>query len=276
MSRFEGANVLVVGGGADGPPRPGETLAMGNGRAMALRLAAEGARVAVTDIDGDLAAGTVDALATDGLAIVADAADPDQCRAAVERAERELGPLTGVVCNVGIGSRTPIDDLTVEEWDRIFSINVTSHWVTAQAALAHMVPRGRGAFVFVSSGTALRSPGFALAYESSNLALHAVARHVAVRHGCNGIRANVVSPGLIESAMARRAWGDLSFRDAVAPMRRQGQPEELAAVVAFYLSDDAAYVSGTVLPVDGGIDAGNYNEHRPELSRPRPAPAAGG
>jgi NAD(P)-dependent dehydrogenase (short-subunit alcohol dehydrogenase family) len=245
--RFAGRTALVVGGGVDGPAG-----LMGNGRAIALRLAAEGARVAVTDLVLERAQETVAALEVPGLAIQADAADPQACREAVRRAEG-LGPLDVVVANVGIGGGGPIGRETVEQYDLAMDVNVRSHWVTAEAALPGMVERGRGSFVFVGSVAGLWSNGFALSYETSKAAVLALARHIAVRYGRNGIRANTVVLGLIASAMAQREQGEQHWREVLPALARQGTPEEAAAAVAFLASDDAAYVSGTELVVDGGL-----------------------
>lgn len=158
--RLAGRTALVVGGGTDGPAAPGETLPMGNGLAITMRLAAEGASVAVTDVSAERAEETVAALGGSGLAIEADAADPDACRAAVDRAVAGLGPLDVVVCNVGIGGGGPIGRQTVEQYDLAMDVNVRSHWVTAKRALPGMVERGRGAFVFLPEpGLAVPRPG---------------------------------------------------------------------------------------------------------------------
>jgi len=257
--RFAGQCVLVVGGGADGPAREGEATPMGNGRAIAVRLAAEGALVAVTDINGDRALETVAMLPGNGLAITADASDTAASRQAVDRAEAELGPLTAVVCNVGIGGARSIRHQDEDAWDLAMAVNVRSHWVTAAQALGPMLKRRRGAFVFVSSVSGLWSNGFALSYEASKAAQLAISRHIAARYGRSGIRANTVVLGLIDSAMARREQGTdratQAWRSLLPATERQGTPEEVAAAVAFLASDDASYVNGTELVVDGGLRA---------------------
>lgn len=257
--RFTGQCVLVVGGGADGPAREGEEVPMGNGRAIALRFAAEGARVAVTDISGDRAQDTVAMMAGNGLAITADASDSAACRRAVDLAEAELGPLAVVVCNVGVGGARSIRHQDEAAWDLAMAVNVRSHWVTAARALDSMLRRQRGAFVFVSSVAGLWSNGFALSYEVSKAAQLAISRHIAARYGRDGIRANTVVLGLIDSAMARREQGvdsaTQAWRSLLPAAHRQGSPEEVAAAVAFLASDDASYVNGTELIVDGGLRA---------------------
>jgi NAD(P)-dependent dehydrogenase (short-subunit alcohol dehydrogenase family) len=231
---------------------------MGNGRAIALRLAAEGAAVAVTDRSLASAEETAAALATPGLAIHADAADPSACRAAVDRAEAELGPLDVVVANVGIASGLPLHAETLDDWRWHDEVNVRSHWVTAQQALGPMLERGHGTFVFVSSVAAVLG-GTGVAYEATKAAQVAVSRHLAVRYAKRGIRSNCLLLGLIDSTMVRREYGAIEGRmeqrAAAPPMKRQGTPEEVAAAAAFLASDDASYVNGTVLIVDGGLSA---------------------
>jgi len=229
---------------------------MGNGRAIAMRLADEGAAVAVSDLTVEKAQDTVDALAGRGLAIAADASDPDACTHAVDTAERELGPLDAVVLNVGIASGLPLHAETVDDWRWHDEVNVRSHWLTAQRALGPMLERGHGVFVFVTSVAAVLG-GTGVAYEASKAAQVAVSRHLAVRYAKRGIRSNCVMLGLIDSTMVRREYGHIDgrmeARAAAPPMKRQGTPEEVAAAAAFLASSDASYVNGTVLVVDGGL-----------------------
>lgn len=268
--RFVGRTALVVGGGADGPPRPGEEVAVGNGRAIALRLAAEGAAVAVTDLRREAAEETVALLdGPGGLAIEADAGDPEACAEAVATAERDLGPLDVVVANVAVSGGTPLRAQSVDGWERSLAVNATGHWVTAQAALGPMLSRGGGAFVFVGSTAGQLSSGRDLAYEASKAAQLAVMRHLAVRYGPRGIRSNAVVLGVIDTPLVRRHFGAGddrgAARGAVSPLGRQGRPEEAAAAAAFLASDDASFVNGHCLVVDGGASA--------QFPPPAPVPA---
>ena len=158
MRRFEGVRVLVVGGGADGPPRPGEQLAMGNGRAICMRLASEGASLAVTDRVLTHAEETLAACSGGGpsVAIGADAADPEACVEAVRQASSVLGGIDVVIANVGIASGQSIRDQTVESWDHELAVNLRSHWITSQAVLPAMVDQGHGVFVFTCSASSTR------------------------------------------------------------------------------------------------------------------------
>jgi NAD(P)-dependent dehydrogenase (short-subunit alcohol dehydrogenase family) len=256
MGRLEGKVALVIGGGADGPAREGETLPIGNGRATAIVCAREGAAVMVADLKPALAEETAAAIRAEGgraAAIACDASREEDCRAAVEAAVREFGRLHLLVNNVGIGIGASLLKTTTEQFDRMVAVNLRSHFLTMRYAVPEMIKAGGGAIVNVSSMAALRSNRL-IPYEATKAALLGLSRSAAMSHARDNIRVNTILPGLINSTMVRREIGDREA--AVAPripMRRQGTPWEVARAIAFLLSDDASYITGTELIVDGGL-----------------------
>lgn len=253
--RLQGRRVLVVGAGQRRIPE--EDPPIGNGRAISVLCAREGAQLACVDLHAEAAQATVDQIRAEGgsaHAEVADVRDAATIAPLVQRVAQQLGGLDGLVLNVGISHGLTLARLTAEAWDTEYAVNVRSHMLFSQAALPLMAPGG--AIVLMSSLASLRNTGRNPAYESAKAAQVALARAIAVAGEPQGIRCNAVLPGLIDTPMGRDATRRRPNRALAVPFGRQGTGWEVAYATLFLLSHESSYVNGHALLADGGLSIG--------------------
>jgi NAD(P)-dependent dehydrogenase (short-subunit alcohol dehydrogenase family) len=254
--RLVGRKVLVVGAGQR-PTPPGENVPVGNGRAISLLCAREGAQVACVDMSADSVQDTAAQMEAAGgraFAEVADVRQADQIGPLVARCAERMGGLDGMVLNVGMSYGRPLDKITADSWDHEFSVNLRSHMLFAQAALPLM--EVGASIVLISSLAALRNQSRNPAYEASKAGQVSLARSVAVAGESKAIRCNAVLPGLIDTPMGRDATRRRPNRATAVPFGRQGTAWEVAYACIYLLSHEASYVNANALLVDGGLGVG--------------------
>lgn len=247
-----GAAVLITGGGT------------GIGAAAARMLAAQGARVAICGRRAEALRAVAEQ--TGALDFICDISDADQVARLVDAVVADFGTLDGLVLNAGIMAPGGIADLSVEDWTRMVSINLTGSFLVAKAALPHLLAN-RGAVVSVASVAALRAASEMGGYAATKAGMTMLTQSLAVDHAHQGLRANIVCPGWTITEMADEEMaafggergltvsGAYELVTALVPQRRPARADEVAAVITWLLSDAASYVNGAVIPVDGSASA---------------------
>ena len=236
--------------------------ARGIGAAVAQRLAADGHAVAVVDLDEGACEATVKAITEAGgraIGVGADVSKADQVTAAVERVAAELGAPTILVNNAGVLRDNLLFKMSEDDWDTVMSVHLKGSFLMSKACQAHMVEAGYGRMVFLSSTSALGNRGQAN-YAAAKAGMQGFTKTLAIELGKFGVTANAIAPGFIQTEMTKATAERVGvpfeqFIEGAAkaiPVQRVGQPEDIANLVSFLVSDGAGFVSGQVIYAAGG------------------------
>jgi NAD(P)-dependent dehydrogenase (short-subunit alcohol dehydrogenase family) len=252
--RLKGRRILVVGGGQQ--TFDAATDPVGNGRAMSLLFAREGAHVAVADVNRASADDTVTRIEAEGgnaFSIEADIAHEGNVVRMIDEAVDSLGGLDGMVLNVGIGlGALGLDGVDLKQWNDTFAVNLTGPMLCCRKALKHLADGS--SIVFISSIAALRSGSRLIAYDTSKAALGGLMRNVAREGARRGIRANSICPGLVDTPLGRHTSAGRPSRSASgAPFGRMATGWEIAYAALFFIAEESVYVNAQTLAVDSGI-----------------------
>lgn len=233
----------------------------GIGRATAMRFGAEGARMACVDAVAEAAADTVRTIAARGgeaFALTVDVADEAACARMVQETVARFGRLTTLVNSAGVRSQRPDPTPPPQEWQRVVNVNLTGTYFASRAALPALIAGGGGSVTNLASIYGLVGGATSPAYAASKGAIVNLTRQMALEWAPK-VRVNCVCPGVIETPMTAELREDRSWAEKALkryPLGRFGQPEEIASAILYLASDEAAFVTGVALPVDGGYTAG--------------------
>jgi NAD(P)-dependent dehydrogenase (short-subunit alcohol dehydrogenase family) len=252
MGRLEGKSVIITGAGS------------GIGRAASLLFTKEGARLIAVDRSEGVKE-TVDMVRKAGgtaEAVMADAGSEADVKAFIDKAIGAYGKLDAIWANAGIsGGLVPLAEQTVDHWQEILRINLIGPFLAIKYAMPHMVAQKYGAIVLTASVAGLKSGASGHPYAASKAGVISLVQTTAYSLSGTGVRINAVCPGLIETGMTKPIFDNAKQRGTdgkigqLNPLKRAGQPHELAAMGLFLASDDASYVNGQAIPVDGGLTA---------------------
>ena len=245
--RLQDRTAVITGGGR------------GLGRAIAERFLAEGAKVLLADVDAATLVKTAEELGC--LSCPTDVAEKDQIDRMVATAIEAFGHIDILVNNAGITHAAEFLDLTVEDFDRVIAVNLRSAFVASQAAARHMIPRGKGTIVNMSSVNAVFAIPNQIPYAISKGGMNQLTKVSAMALAEYGIRVNAIGPGTILTDMGRSIMSDAAMEARIlsrTPLGRCGEPSEVASIAAFLASDDASYLTGQTIYPDGGRLALNY------------------
>jgi NAD(P)-dependent dehydrogenase (short-subunit alcohol dehydrogenase family) len=249
MMRFQGRTVLITGAGS------------GIGRATAERFGREGAAVVCVDLSekgAEETAASIKSAGGEALALTCDVSKPAAVNETFDRALDRYKKLDVLANVAGVGGFRRLTETSIEDWNRVIGVNLTGTFLTCQRAISHILET-KGAIINTASVAGLKSHPFSAAYCASKGGVVTMTKALAVEYGRKGVRINCLCPGGVETPMIGQfqlpEGANPAVLQRIMPLGRMGQPQEIAGAIAFLASDDASYLNGSVVVVDGGMIA---------------------